>query len=177
MSVPSFQTDRLTLRPYQMSDAPQVQQLASHPLIAATTLRIPHPYEEGMAEAWIASTQERWAAGDGYHFAIVLRETAELIGSIGLTVQREWERAELGYWIGVPYWGRGYATEAAKETLRYGFRELGLHRIHASVFANNPASARVLEKAGLVYEGRHVQSIKKSGEFLDTLTYAQVQQS
>jgi len=153
-----------------------MQQLAGERAIAATTLRIPHPYSDADCQAWIDSALETSAEGDAYQFAIVRTETNELIGSIGLTVQQHWERAEIGYWIGVPYWGRGFATEAAVEAVRFGFEDLGLNRIYASVFANNPASARVLEKAGLTYEGRHVQSIQKWDEFLDTLTYARVKQ-
>ncbi|TWU14493.1 putative ribosomal N-acetyltransferase YdaF [Symmachiella macrocystis] len=176
MRQPTLLTKRLTLRPYQQTDAPRMQQLAGERVIAATTLRIPHPYADGVAEEWIASALERTASGNAYHFAMVLTETDQFLGSVGLTVQREWERAELGYWIGVPYWGRGYTTEAAMEITRFGFEDLGLNRIYASVFANNPASARVLEKAGLTYEGRHLQAIKKWDEFLDTLTYARVKQ-
>ncbi|QDT50466.1 Putative ribosomal N-acetyltransferase YdaF [Symmachiella dynata] len=174
MCQPTLLTKRLTLRPYQLTDAPGMQQLAGERAIAATTLRIPHPYPDGVAEEWIASALERAATGKAYHFAMVLTETDEFLGSIGLTVQREWERAEIGYWMGEPYWGRGYTTEAAIEIVRFGFEDLGLHRIYASVFANNPASARVLEKAGLTYEGRQVHAIKKWDEFLDTLTYARV---
>ena len=177
MSLPTLHTKRLRLRPYRLSDAPRMQQLAGRREVAATTLRIPHPYEDGIAEVWIAQAAERAAQETSYNFAVALPESDELIGSIGLEMRRESERAVLGYWLGVPYWGRGYATEAVIEILRFGFEDVGLNQISASVFANNPASARVLEKAGLTYEGRHVQAIKKWDQFLDTLTYARVRGS
>jgi len=172
MSQPTLQTERLTLRPYRAEDAPRVRLLAGERAVAATTLRIPHPYEEGVAEAWIASLIERADSGRSFHYAITLTESAELIGSIGLEMRTEFERAELGYWIGVPYWDRGYASEAAREFVRFGLEDLQLNRIQAAVFANNSASERVLQKAGLTYEGRHRQSVKKWDEFLDTLAYA-----
>lgn len=172
MSQSNLHTERLALRAFVTVDAPRVQQLAGEREIAATTLLIPHPYGDGVAEEWIAAMPDNVAAGRSYEYAITIRETGELIGATGFRLRSDWEQAELGYWIGVPYWGNGYATEAAREMVRFGFEELGLHRIFAAVFANNPASARVLQKAGLSYEGRHRGSVKKWDEFLDTDSYA-----
>jgi len=86
-------------------------------------------------------------------------------------IEPDHRRAELGYWVGVPYWGNGYATEAARAVVKYGFGTLGLHRIFASHFANNPASARVLRKIGMRYEGRLRGHVLKWGEFLDLEMY------
>ena len=103
--------------------------------------------------------------------AITLRDTGRLIGGIGLRLVEEFQSAELGYWVGVPYWGNGYATEAAREMLRYGFEELRLHRIFASHFKNNPNSGRILRKLGMRYEGCQREHIHKFGEFLDLELY------
>jgi [ribosomal protein S5]-alanine N-acetyltransferase len=80
-------------------------------------------------------------------FAITLAEDG-LIGAIGLMIQAAFARAEMGYWMGVPYWSNGYTTEAAAEVARYGFEELGLNRIHACYVTHNPASGRVMQKLG-----------------------------
>ncbi len=113
-----------------------------------------------------------YAAGEQAIFAVVLKESDDLVGAIGLTVSSDHARAELGYWIGVPYWGRGYATEAAREVLRYGFEQLWLHRIYAAHFATNPASGRVLEKVGMSYEGTRREHHRKWGDYEDRVEYS-----
>ena len=150
---PGIDTARLVLRPFVPGDAPRVQQLAGHPDIADTTLNIPHPYEDGMAESWIETHLPGFEAGLLATFAIVLRDDDDLIGAIGLTINRELRMADLGYWVGKPYWNRGYATEATRALITYGFESLGLNRIGAQHLTRNPASGRVLEKAGMRPEG------------------------
>ena len=103
---------------------------------------------------------------------MIERETNELVGSIGMILTPEHQRGEIGYWIGVPYWNRGYATEAGIAVVEYGFRELDLNRIDAHHFGANPASGRVLEKLGMTCEGRMRQNICKWGELKDTVHYA-----
>ncbi|MGD1019509.1 MAG: GNAT family N-acetyltransferase [Verrucomicrobiia bacterium] len=168
---PTLETGRLVLRPFELSDAPRVQLLAGDRAVAATTKNIPHPYEDGMAEQWIGAHQERFERGRGVVFAITRKDGGELIGAIGLTLNLAQESAELGYWIGKAYWGRGYCTEAGDAVLRYAFGELRLHRVHAHHFANNPASGRVMQKLGMRHEGRLRQQIKKWDEFFDVDAY------
>ena len=160
------------MRPFTLNDAPTVQQLAGDREIALNTLSIPHPYEDGVAEEWINTHEEQFAEGKIANFAIVLRSSSDLIGSIGLTIDQEHERAELGYWIGKPYWGNGYCTEAGKAVIRYGFNDFNLNRIHAQYLNRNPASGRVLEKLGMRYEGYLRQYIKKCGKFEDSKIYS-----
>ena len=131
---PTLETTRLTLRPFTVTDASDVQRLAGEREIASTTLNIPHPYEEGMAEQWIATHQERYEKGELVNFAIILRADQALIGAIGLQLTQQQASAELGYWIGKPFWNRGYCTEAAQAVVRYGFDVLGLNRLHAAYF-------------------------------------------
>jgi RimJ/RimL family protein N-acetyltransferase len=164
---PTLHTARLRLRAFAPEDAPVVQRLAGDFAVADTTLRIPHPYEDGMAEAWIASLADEYQAGRQVVFAITLTGTAELIGAIGLTIQHEHRRAELGYWIGRPFWGRGYATEAAGAVLAWGFGALELNRIFARHFARNPASGRVLEKIGMRPEGVSRAHVRRWDRFED----------
>jgi RimJ/RimL family protein N-acetyltransferase len=157
-------TERLVLRPLTIDDAADVQRYASAYEIAANTLSIPHPYPVGGAEEWIRNHE-------GETFAIALRE-GDFIGTIGLRIKPDDNRAELGYWIGVPYWGHGYAAEAARAMLAHGFDTLHLNRIFASHFSRNPASGRVLEKIGMKYEGTRRQHHRKWDEYLDAVMYA-----
>ena len=168
---PTIETERLILRPFTPDDAPELQRLLNDRDIAATTLNIPHPYEDGMAEEWIGRHQERFDKGEGVSFAITHREEGSFIGGIGLDINKEHENAELGYWIGKPYWNSGYCTEAARAVVRYGFEVLRLNRIHAAHMTRNAASGRVMQKTGMKHEGSQKQQIKKWGKFEDIERY------
>ncbi len=135
------------------------------------TLRIPHPYSDGLAEQWIRTHPETFANGDGATWALTLRDTSELIGAIGLEIDRQNAHAEMGYWLGVPYWNQGYTTEAAAAVLEYGFTVLDLHRIHASHFTRNPASGRVMQKIGMQYEGCRREHVRKGDGWEDIAVY------
>ena len=171
MSQPSIETARLTLRPFGLSDASAVQELAGERAIADTTMNIPHPYEDGMAEEWIDSHEPGYKDGKVATFAIVLSDDAKVIGAIGLTINRGLNKAELGYWIGKPYWNLGYATEATNAILTFGFDDLRLNRIHAAHLARNPSSGRVMEKARMLLEGKARQDVIKWGEYEDLVSY------
>jgi [ribosomal protein S5]-alanine N-acetyltransferase len=159
---PTLATTRLILRPFTFEDAPAVQQLAGAREVADTTLNIPHPYRDGVAEAWIMTHRQLFRVGVLANFAVVLRGSEELIGAIGLRIEAVHGRAELGYWIGVAHWGKGFCTEAARAVLDYGFNELGLMRIHASHLQRNPASGRVMQKLGMRREGRLRNHVRKN---------------
>ncbi|MDN7024852.1 GNAT family N-acetyltransferase [Methanoculleus sp. FWC-SCC1] len=174
---PTLATARLLLRPMTFADAPEVQRLAGEYAIAANALDIPYPYPPGAAEAWIAGHEEGFLLGEIAVFGVVLAGEDRLIGAIGLMhIDRRHQRGELGYWIGKPYWNRGYATEAASAIIAYGFAGLGLNRIYATHFIRNPASGRVLEKCGLVCEGRLRQHVKKWEVFEDVAIYGIVRE-
>ncbi len=154
MPLPTCATDRLVLRPFELADAPDVQRLAGDRDIASTTLLIPHPYEEGLAEQWIATHSEGFESDTAATLAVTLRSTGELMGAISLTIQRDNERAEMGYWIGKPFWNKGYGTEAARETLRFAFEDLRLNRVYAHHMTRNPSSGRIMQKLGMTREGQ-----------------------
>jgi hypoxanthine-DNA glycosylase len=164
---PTLETGRLLLRPFAPDDAPAVQRLVSDFEIARGAAGIPHPYPEGGAAAWIAPQGEAWRKGEAAVFAICRKESGERLGAIGLRLEAEHGRAELGYWIGRPYWRQGYATEAARAVVAFGFDTLGLHRIFAGVFSRNAASAAVLTQCGFRQEGRQRQHVIHWGERLD----------
>ena len=170
-TAPPLLTERLVLRSLTLEDATDVQRLAGEYDIASMVCAIPHPYEDGMAEEWIRACHNDYQKDNALNFAITLKADANLIGAIGIGLDPENERAELGYWIGKPYWNCGYATEAAQAVVAYSFQVLKLNRIYAYHFTRNPASGRVLEKIGMHYEGCRRQHTKKWGNFEDLIGY------
>ena len=111
--------------------------------------------------------------GDNPAFAIELHD-GSLLGVINLKLNLRHRSGHLGYWMGAPWRGHGYMTEAVQAVLRHGFESLDLHRIHTACFAINPASARVLEKAGLALEGCSREAFCKDGVFLDLLQFGAI---
>lgn len=164
----ALETARLILRELSESDIAELVPLIGAREVAATTLRIPHPYEEKHARQFLASA----AKENELRLGLRLRINGRLCGGIGLHPEMEHRRAELGYWIGVPFWGNGYATEAAREVVRYGFEGLNLNRIFANYFRGNDKSGRVLEKIGMRHEGCIRQGVLKAGKFIDLEMYS-----
>jgi len=167
----TLSTKRLILRKLAPNDANIIEELAGDYDVAKTTLNIPHPYPEGSAVVFIHSVLESEDNGQLATCAITIQETGELIGIIAIRVNKTFNRGELGYWVGKPYWGQGYGTEAAKALLQYGFEELKLNRIYAQAFTTNPGSWRIMEKIGLTHEGTLRQHVSRFGEFYDLAQY------
>ena len=168
---PSLKTERLILRPFSLEDAERVRKLAGAREIAENTATMPHPYEEGMAEEWISTHEDLYTQGQNVHFAVCLNKTGELIGAIDIVINKDHDRGELGYWVGIPYWNHGYCTEAAWAVIEYGFEVLHLNRIGAIHFTRNPASGRVMEKIGMHFEGVRRQEMKRWDEYVDVASY------
>ena len=129
-----------------LEHADAIQRLAADPRIAATT-SIPHPYPEHGARDYIALQLEERAAGRAWAFAIM--DGGALVGVCGVHGIAPGATPEVGYWVGVPYWGQGYASFGLRQLLEFVFIHLGLERVGARVLEANPASARVLEKNGM----------------------------
>ena len=158
------------LRPWRDGDQPSLVRHANNPRVAATlTDRFPHPYTAEGADQWIALNEGREPATQ---LAIVVDGAA--VGGIGVDLGSDVFRrsAEIGYWLGEAYWGRGIATDALRAMTQYALARFDLCRLSAGVFEGNAASARVLEKAGYVLEGRLRRSVCKNGRVLDQLLYA-----
>lgn len=170
MSVaPLLRTARLTLGPLERRDAEALITLAGAFEIADTTATIPHPYTPDDARIFLALDAAERVSGGAVRFAVRL-DGDVLAGIVSLHgMDRDRLRAELGYWIGVPWWGKGYATEAARAVVRYGFDELGLHKIHAHYLTRNPASGKVLERIGMRREGLLRDEVRKWGRFEDVV--------
>jgi [ribosomal protein S5]-alanine N-acetyltransferase len=164
--MPTFLTERLVLCPFELGDALTVEILVGDVEVARTSL-IPHPYPQGAALQWIQGGHLAEEEGRGYPLAMRLRQDNLLVGCMSLLITLEHQRGTLAYWVGRPYWGHGYATEAARRVVEYGFGELNLHRIAASALHTNRASTRVMEKAGLKYEGTLHEELLHWGAFED----------
>jgi RimJ/RimL family protein N-acetyltransferase len=148
-----LETARLWLRWPRIADANTMQVLAGEKAVAAMTARIPHPYPVGEAERFIYATREGNAAGSQFTLAITSKSHGgALLGMVGVFPGHD-GRAEIGYWLGMPYWGKGYATEAAQAIIDAAFTWTQLQSISAGVFLANNASRRVLEKCGFQSDG------------------------
>lgn len=168
---PVLTTERLTLREFAPSDAADVARLAGEKEIAAHTRFIPHPYSLDMAKDWLASLPGKHDRGEILNFAITLTSTGELVGCVGFTLNGIDNHAEMGYWIGKPYWNQGIATEAGKELVRYAFEKMGLFRIYAHYMTKNTASGRVMQKLGMRREGTMRDHRYKWGKYEDLAIY------
>lgn len=149
---PLLHTARLTLRPFLLSDAPRVQELAGDRRVSKMTVNIPYPYKDGMAESWISSHASSFSRGEAIVYAVILSHTSEVIGTASLT-QLTASDGNLGYWIGAPYWGNGYCTEAAGALVEFGFKEYGLPLVYARHLQENRQSGRVILKNGFKHVG------------------------
>jgi RimJ/RimL family protein N-acetyltransferase len=146
-SIPVLETKRLTLRAPRLEDAKMVAALANDRRIAENAARIPYPYKLSDAETFIGQVN---CAGGEAAFLVTLRD-GTIVGTCGIAQQEQ--MAELGYWLGTAYWGKGYATEALHAVIDYAFADLGHEALHARARVTNPASRRVLEKCGFQWTG------------------------
>ncbi len=167
----ALDTARLHLRRFELNDALRVRHLADHPEVAATTLHLAHPFTLPDANSFVRGARSAWVEGSSVVFAVVSIDEHELVGTVGLTLLPSCDHAELGYWLGRAYWGRGYATEAARAVVQVGFERLDLNRVYAVSFAGNSASERVMQKLGMSYEGTLRQHYKRFGQFHDGRLY------
>ncbi|HEX9896853.1 MAG TPA: GNAT family N-acetyltransferase [Dehalococcoidales bacterium] len=167
---PTLYTERLILRPHTVWDADELQKLIDDKDIASTMLTLPYPYSLEDAIDFLSNREDEYERTGSPEFAITLKE-GHFIGGIGMRLNKEHENAEIGYWIGKPYWGFGYCTEAANAVVRYGFEVMGLNRVQAKHMTRNPASGRVMQKIGMKHEGHLRQNVKKWGKFEDMELY------
>jgi len=171
MITPTLRTNRLLLRPFTAHDIPELVPLIGAREVAATTRSIPHPYTAADAEKFIDGDH-----GNEINLAIVRRSDPQLIGGGILRPDENDQHAEVGYWIGVPYWGNGFATEAARALIQYAFETLQMHRVYAFHTSNNPASGQILRKIGMKNEGEMRQHQRKWGEYLDVEIYGMLRE-
>lgn len=172
MSKPALITHRLVLRAWMPGDEESLVKYANNRKVSIHLRdRFPHPYTLKDAQGWIAFAG---SAQPIINFAVEL--DGQAVGGIGLMPGEDVFRrsAEIGYWLGEPFWGQGLMVEAVQAVTKYAFEHLDFVRLHAGVFDWNPSSARVLEKAGYVLESRMKKAVFKDGQFLDQLMYVSV---
>lgn len=148
---PRLFTAQLVLRPMENRDARALAEHLSEWDIVKQTATVPFPNDERSALTWIARVRRRHAEGREYAFAITHTGCDEFMGAISLSFTSDpvsGRVGEIGYWLGLPYWGRGYASEAVEALTAFGFDELRLDAIEAVVFKENKNSKRVLERCG-----------------------------
>lgn len=167
-----LELSRSVIRDWEAADVDALARHANdHAVARQLRDAFPHPYTRADAEAWVEAAR---ATDPRAAFAIAVE--GEAAGAIGLILQEDVYRrsAELGYWLGRVYWGRGIMSEAVAAFTEWAIGHFALTRVYASTFEHNPASARVLEKAGFTLEGRLRRSVLKEGRVMDSMLYAKV---
>lgn len=167
---PIIKTERLILSQLEEKDIPFVTEYLQDKIFSDLTSNIPHPYTTEHAEFWLKISQDSFEDNTGFTFAIRNKE-GQIMGAIGLHDRGD-DKAELGYWMGKPFWNKGYVTEAAAALIDFGFKELQINKIYATYFLHNPASGRIMEKIGMEKEALLKQHLKKEGEYFDILMYS-----
>lgn len=150
IDCPVLVTERLVMRPPHDDDVPDLARLANNRRIAEMLARMPHPYGEVEARAFVDMARQKGRPGATY--AVTLAETGAFLGCAGLNATDR--GMEMGYWIGEPHWKKGYATEAAHALVDLAFRVTGIEALHVSCRVINPASRRVIHKCGFQYAGQ-----------------------
>ena len=164
--------ESLVLRDWESSDIKRLVMLANNDKIAKNMMdAFPHPYSEKDAEQWIKNCKE-----EKTNLLLAIEYKGEFVGGIGAHFKNDIHRynAELGYWVGEPFWGKGIASEAISFFTSYLFANYKLNRIYGDVFSSNPGSAKVLEKNGFTKEATLERAVFKNGFFLDVWVYSKL---
>ena len=162
--IPTLKTERLILRKMKITDSEDMFEYSKDPEVTKYLLWSPHT-EYSQSLEYLRFLQGRYRAGDFYDWGIVLKDSGKMIGTCGFTsLDFGNNSGEVGYVINRAYWGKGIASEALAQVMRFGFMELNLHRLEARYMAENVSSRRVMEKCGMSFEG-----IKRSSMFVKGL--------
>lgn len=164
-----IETERLLLRPFLLSDAEKVTYYCNDKMLNKSVANLPFPYTLDHALTWIdRQNTENYPFFD---FAIVDKNTDELIGSISLSNRINQRVGELGYWIGRAHWHKGYATEASKAMIQFAFNNQNYHKVYARHFLSNPYSGEVMKNAGMIKEGVQKDHFYKNDHFETLVLY------
>lgn len=171
-SIPTLVGTRVRLRPFEADDAAVVEPLIDDAEVAAGTLTIPHPYPRGSAAPWIAGHATSCRERRMITWAIVAVDDGRLVGALSLRFSAAHRRAEAGYWIARREWGKGFASDALRVAIAFGLDEVGLHRVDAHHFVENPASGAVMRRAGMRSEGVRRDAVFRDGRPRSVEEYA-----
>ena len=173
MNLPEITTERLLLsQPVENDLQDFLIQINSSEEYSKNLFNIPFPFAVENAKIWLDHCNLGIESGSSLRFAIREKEVGKLIGIIGLHIDEEHQKAELGYWLGKDFWGKGYLAEGLKAVIKYSFTELNLNKIAATHFLFNPNSGKVMQKAGMKLEGLQRQEYLQNGKFLDVNRYS-----
>lgn len=146
---PLLNTERLKLRKIKAEDIPSLIKYANNKKIAEKILNMPYPYSEPQAVFRLSYVSQGFKNRSRFVFSIELKETQEFIGEISLHLEIQNNKAQIGYWVGEPFWNRGIASEAVKAVLEFGFETLNLEKIYGTCAVKNIASGKVMENNGM----------------------------
>ncbi|WP_338768336.1 GNAT family protein [Bernardetia sp. ABR2-2B] len=168
-----LQTKRLILNSLSYKDIPKIIEYANNPKISDNVINIPFPYFEKDAIFWLNMANQDKKTGEAYKFAIRKKEdeNLEFIGGVGLLLDKKHNKAELGYWIGEPFWSKGFVSEAVEKIIEFGFETLKLNKIIANHFLTNPASGKIMIKNKMIREAHLKDHYKKGDKYLDVIQY------
>jgi RimJ/RimL family protein N-acetyltransferase len=170
-TLPEINTAQLTLRRMELKDLLSLVKYANNEKIAANIFNISYPYTENDAVFRYNIVLQGLINENRYIFAITNKTSGELIGEIGLNLDVDNNRAEVGYWIAEPFWGKGFATEALAAALSFGFEQVHLNKIFATHFLHNPSSKKVLTNNGMIKEAEFIEHYKIDGEYKSAAQY------
>ncbi|MBQ9781160.1 MAG: GNAT family N-acetyltransferase [Clostridia bacterium] len=163
--IPTLETERLTLRGMRVSDAEDMYAYAQHEPVTRYLTWTPHPNIKHTKE-YLTYIGQRYRTGDFFDWAVICKEDGRMIGTCGFTsFDFVSDSAEIGYVLNPEYHGRGLATEAVREVLRFGFEDLSLHRIEAKFMKENTRSQMLMERVGMQFEGYAREAMKVKGQY------------
>lgn len=167
-----LETERLLLRAYTRDDAAEITRLLNNTEMARFLMVIPHPFVEFDARTLVKAAWRRLTGGRGFDLLITVKDGGNRpVGSVGVGLHDEGARGELGFWIGHDYWGRGYASEAARRMIEFATETLGVERLTGTVATDNDASLAVLAKLGFVETGRGQKHVPSTGEMREVVFF------
>lgn len=171
---PLIKNKRFILRKFRMSDAESLVKHANDKLVARNLSRLPHPYTAKDAKTWLKRKFQQYKQKNPKEFVFAIEIGGEAVGSIGFNKISYGHKAEMGYWLGRKYWGKGLMTEVVKHASLHAFKNFKLHRLYAHTFSHNKASMGVLLKNGFLFEGVLKKETKKGKKFFDAHVFAKV---
>jgi RimJ/RimL family protein N-acetyltransferase len=168
---PKIETNRLLLRKIVLSDITSLLKYVNNKAISNNILNIPYPYSEEDAIFRMNFVFQGFKNKERYVFAIILKEISELIGEIGIHIDKTNNKAEVGFWLAEPFWGKGITTEALTKILEFGFTELKLNKILATHYLDNFGSEKVLQKCGMIKEAELIDHYYHNGKYSSVAQY------
>jgi RimJ/RimL family protein N-acetyltransferase len=170
--APLLESGRLFMRPMCAGDLSFIHENMNDKRISYNLSYTPHPYTVEMAENWMKNIDYGMSHANCCYWAVCEKETKAPIGSMGISIFKEQEGAEMHYWINADHWNRGYCTESSKRMIVHVFDILNAHRLAITHRENNLPSKKVIEKCGFVYEGMQRDGLKRFGKFENVICYS-----